>query len=1411
VDGRLEFGILGPLEVRAGGAVVPVGGPKQRALLALLLLSANRVVSRDRLLDELIRGEAGGTADHTLRVQVSRLRKALDPSGAEPRLVARPPGYQLRVEPGELDLELFEEAVAAGRKAREEGDWQRAAELLREGLAVWRGRPLADLEFEPFARIDVERLEELRLSALEERIEAELELGKHTELVPELETLTAEQPLRERLRSQLMLALYRSGRQAEGLEVYRSTRTLLREELGLEPGVELRELERAMLSQDPSLQPLPQSVSAAVTTVRAREATDRCPFKGLAAFGVADAEFFFGRDRLLAELRGLLSETSFAAAVGPSGSGKSSLLRAGLLPSLSEAEERRPVVMRPGEHPAAELTRVIASAPDERCVVCADQFEELFTACNDEGERRAFVRSLVELAWDPERTTLVLIALRDDFYARLSPYPELAELVRASHVLVGPMSARDLRRAIAAPAERVGLMVEPVLVEALVRDVSHQAAGLPLLSTALLELWERREEEALTLEQYEQVGGVEGAVARLAEAAYARLSDEEQQAARRILLRLAGAGDGGAPIGRRVSQAELDLDRDEANARVLAILIESRILTAAEGRIELGHEALLTQWPRLRDWLTEDTEGRALHRHLTRAATEWEVADRDPGELYRGVRLAAAVEWRADHDADLNAREREFLEQSGQAASEEIDRERRTSRRLRYQRAAAVVLLVVAVIAGVVAFQQRGHARQAATAATAERLGAQALNEPSLDRSLLLAREAVNIDDSAVTRSNLLTVLQRSPAALAVLHTHGTGALDDALSPDGRTLAVLDDNGFISLIDTKTLRLLRKPFSAGTDETTGFGASAVPGSIHALAFSPDGRTLAVGGSKSGATTTPSNLALVDTRSGRIRTHVESAATVLTADVVFSPDGKTILTGESGNVVGVRPEAIVARSAADGHVLAKSSFIPQGRLIGFTAGGRALLVTSGNSRSLLLDPRGFKAMRTFPIGGAAALSPSRSTAAFGQDDGTVTLLDLRTGQTHRMATRASGAVLSVVFSPDGKTVATTADDGSVALWDVATGAELQAFLGHSSAAVTAAFSPDGHTLYSASSDTTVIVWDVTGNRGLVRWFRVAKTPPPSGSTPTVGAISPDGTLLATSPAPGRIILTRTRTLEPVTTLRSAPLGDISAISFSENARTIAASGNGGAVVWAATTGHVVRTFPSGGSSAVALSPDGRTIAIGDGAVVVYDLRTGKKKASLPAAGSVQTIGFSPDGKLLEAGDLGGRVSVWNAGTLTKRFQADLPEEKQRAPVFTAAFSPDGKMIASGDANGRVAFWDAASGRQIGSGLTGLNGGLSGLSFDPRGRTLAVSGNGRLQLFDVDSRRPIGAPITGGGGSTGFLSDGKQVFAVSGDGTVLLWNVDPAAWEARACRIAHRNLTRAEWHDFLPSLPYRKVCA
>ena len=295
---------------------------------------------------------------------------------------------------------------------------------------------------------------------------------------------------------------------------------------------------------------------------------------------------------------------------------------------------------------------------------------------------------------------------------------------------------------------------------------------------------------------YEHAGGVQGAVARLAERAYERLEPERRPVARRIFLRLAGDGDQDAVVRRRVPTAELDGD---GVAEVLTVLADERLVTLGEDEVEVAHEALLREWPRLRGWLEEDAQGRRLHAHLREAARGWEDAGRDPGELYRGARLASALEWAAAHDGEPNAVERDFIAAS-RAASQ------RSQRRLRAVVAGLGVLLALAVVAGAVALDQRAGARREATAAEAQRLGARALVEDDLDLSLLLARQGVELDDTPQTRDNLLAALLRTPAAIGVLRGDGDRVIDLDLSPDERTLAFLDTDGTLSLVDLRTRR-----------------------------------------------------------------------------------------------------------------------------------------------------------------------------------------------------------------------------------------------------------------------------------------------------------------------------------------------------------------------------------------------------------------------------------------------------------------------------------------------------------------------------------------------------------------------------------------------------------------------------
>jgi DNA-binding SARP family transcriptional activator len=803
------------VEATVDGRPVSLGGAKPRAVLAMLALNPSTTVSTDRLIDGLWGSEPPATAAKTLQVYVSRLRRALTANGDGADIVTRPHGYELRLAPDHVDACRFERLLAHGAP--------------REALAVWRGPPLDDVAGEPFAAGEIRRLDELRLAAIERAADADLTAGRHRDLVGELEALVTEHPLHERYHAQLMIALYRSGRQAAALEVYRRARATLVEQIGVEPGPELRELHEAILRQDPSL-----ALEDEAALRPALENGDRavaCPFKGLASFDVDDADVFFGRERLVSEIVARAVAAPVIGVIGPSGSGKSSVLRAGLLASLRggalPGSERWSIaLLRPGKRPLEAIERARgAASEDQRLVLAVDQFEEVFTACGDEAERAAFIDALVACAREERRRALVLVALRADYYGRCAAYPEFARLLSANHVLVGPMRRDELRRAIELPARRGGLRIDPELVDALIADVEGEPGALPLLSAALLELWLHRDGRLLRLSAYEHTGGMHGAVARLAEAAYRELDPGQREIARRILLRLAGEADaeGSAVVRRRVPLAELDVERDRQTGDVLSALVHHRLVTVGEGEVEVAHEALLREWPRLRGWREEDAQGRRLHRHLRAAAQVWDASAREPAELYRGARLGSALDWSSTHESDLNELERHFLAQS-RAASE------RAQRRLRAVLAGISALLVVAVIAGVVALQQRANARDQATAAEAQRLGARALVEDDLDRALLLARQGVALDDTVQTRGNLLAALLKSPAAIGVVRADAERILAAALSPDERTLAVGNIPGRLSLFDLPTRRRVAtlKPTPNGRRSTSSHTARTGP-------------------------------------------------------------------------------------------------------------------------------------------------------------------------------------------------------------------------------------------------------------------------------------------------------------------------------------------------------------------------------------------------------------------------------------------------------------------------------------------------------------------------------------------------------------------------------------------------------
>jgi DNA-binding SARP family transcriptional activator len=652
---------------------------RDRTVLSVLVANRGVSVSHDQLADALWGEQVPGSGRKIVQGVVVRLRKALGRTAIE----TTPGGYRLVLAGDEVDAWRFGDLVERARELMDLGELDRAVYTLDEALGLWRGDPLQELEGWPLAAGEIVRLQQLRWTAEERRLEALVSVGRHDDAAAAAGALVAAEPLRERRWELFALALYRSARQAEALRTIARARATLREELGIEPRAELAELEQAILNHDPELaRPIGDP----------SEVSDRCPYKGLEAYDVGDAVSFFGRDAEVDACRHRLASAGFLVVTGASGSGKSSLVRAGLVPRL-RAEGRAVALCVPGVDPPGAVAAALAVAGDD-AVLVVDQLEELFTVCTDDDARERFADTITTHA----RRQLVVLVLRADHVAATAALPELRRMVEDSLYLLGQMTEPQLREAIEGPAREAGLRLEPGLVDVLVRDVLNEPGGLPLLSHALAETWARREGRVLTVAGYNDAGGVHGAVASTAERLYEELPDTQRATARSLFVRLVEMVDDGDPVRHRLARTVLD-DEDQSARQVIDILLRARLVTASHDSLQIAHEALALAWPRLRAWLDEDREGQRILRHLTAAAQAWIARDRDPAELYRGSRLQTAENWADAHPDELNGSESAFLDASRAERDQQERTQRQTTRRIHRQLTAVSVLVVVALIA----------------------------------------------------------------------------------------------------------------------------------------------------------------------------------------------------------------------------------------------------------------------------------------------------------------------------------------------------------------------------------------------------------------------------------------------------------------------------------------------------------------------------------------------------------------------------------------------------------------------------------------------------------------------------------------------------------------------------------------
>ncbi|TWP50560.1 hypothetical protein FKR81_20560 [Lentzea tibetensis] len=1103
--------------------------------------------------------------------------------------------------------------------------------------------------------------------------------------------------------------------------------------------------------------------TARLMAARVTDSEARAPYRGLASYDVGDADLFFGRRRLVEQLTRMLREQSFVAAFGVSGSGKSSLLRAGLVPAMAtQVDEtgRSPVIVTPGADPVVALHSALETVPADRNVLLiVDQFEELFTLCADPIVRGEFVAGLAELAARPGADNRVVIGVRADFYARCTELPDLATLLAEASVPVPPLNDDELREAITKPAHQAGLTVERALVTKILADAGGQSGALPLVSHALLETWRQRRGDVLTVAGYEATGGVAHAIAQTAEAVYTGLDHDQQQTVRQTLTRLVALAEGGQDTRRRVHRGELDFP---AVDKVLETLAAARLVVLDDDTVEVAHEALISAWPRLRTWLTADREALRTHRQLIEAAAMWHSLDRDAGALYRGTRLAIVQEWAEEesHLAGLNRGEREFLDESVSAAFAERTAVGRRARQRRVLTAALAGLLVLSVVAGAVATWQWRSALGERQQAVSRQFAIQSSVLASTDvaEELRLGLEAYQAAPTVEARGALLSAASR--IAYTGRLDHSGMVKDVVFSPDGRQLATAGQDGRIVLWDVAD--------RARRQVLTGHDAA-----VRSLAYGPDGRWL-VSGSLNGTVIVWDLQQHAEIR----RLHGMSG---LVDSVAVSPDGTLVAAvGQDHRIMlwRVADGAGLGELAGHGGEFSEVAFCSNSQVVSAGDDGTAVVWDLGNRvRSHTLRA---SAQAVYTV----ACSHDGRTAAVAGEDRAVTIWDTGTGERRRVMRDHSNSVRALAFSPDDATLVSAGYDGTAMVWDVRRGQRLITLTGHTSALYAVAFSPDGRTIASGSRDRTVLLWD-------------REHMPMAGHVDEVNAVAvaPDGRAVASASKDDTVVVWDPATAAARTVAISTPPAlavdrGAAAIEYSpDGQRLLVAYRDQTARIWDTTSGRLIHTLTGHTDRLLtaAFHPEGRTAVTGglDRTTRIWDTERGTTVATLPHEAQVQSVAFSRDGTVLLTATQDGVLTLWNTSNWTaRRVVHDEPG------LISAALNLELNLIAVGRADGTTALW-STTGVAV---LSGHTGPVNSLAFHPGNRFLATASlDQTIRIWDL-SQRQTWAALTG---SAGGVSDitwstaDQHLYSVGGDHTVTRWITDPDTASHHVCEnLAHR---------------------
>lgn len=1409
----LKISTLGPLQVSAGTFIQhKFESNKVRALLAYLAVEMDRPHSREVLAEMLWPESPAQTSLANLRYALADLRKVIGDDNAHPPylIVSRETLQFNASSDSELDLTACSQFLNSNQ-----------IEKLKQGIALYQGDFLTGFPsiesdtFEEWLTLKREQCRRQAIEALRLVTDYHEGRGEYQQALPFARRQVELEPWLEEAHQQLMRVLALDGQRSAALAQYETCRRVLDLELGAPPTPETTRLYESI--RDGALEKVHPLLK------REPPAPGDPPFKGLQYFDETDADLFFGREVLVSHLveqirsREKSKGMRFLAIIGASGSGKSSLVRAGLIPALKRGDRSLAAqVITPTEHPLASLRGAIPT----RGLLFVDQFEELFTLCQSESERKSFINKLLETA----KETSVVIALRADFYAACAPYENLRKVLSQNQEYIGPMNAGELRRAIEEPARVNGWLFEPGLTDLLLHDIgadgerSPEPGALPLLSHALLETWHRRSGRMLTLAGYAEAGKIAQAITKTAESVFAQFSTVEKSIARNIFLRLTELGEGEQETRRRVQLSEIipppKLGKGAAEV-VLKMLSDARLVITTEATAEVAHEALIREWNRLHEWLTENREGLRLHRHITESAREWESHGRDAELAYRGARLAQALDWAESHAEDLNLQEREFLETSRTIAEKEnaereaqrqreleaarklaeSERQRaegqtRTAKQLRQRAYSLAGILLLALALAVIAFVQRNAANRQAHLASARELALASINNLDVDSelSILLALQAVTEAEKAngSIPYEVQDALHRAVQASRIHYTltAHTKVLAVAFSPDGKLLATTDGDNTAKLWDAAT----------GRELNTLRGHTQI---IEDIAFSPDGNFL--------ATVSDDKTAKIwEVESGKELFTLTGHTDNILWSVSFSRDGKLLATGGE-------TEAKIWNATTGKLVL---NLEGQRGNIAFSPATDQLATSSDDGTTIIWNTETWEEELSLPYeANALVFSPDGTRLATAMTE--LKIWDVMSGEELVSATGFAAIVRGIEFSPDGVRVATAGQDGSVIVWDAQTGSRLISLAGHAGAINDVDFSPDcvappnsafewcGMWLATAGRDGTARVWDVSpgGSRELV-------------TLPGFEGGFLEGTRLFTarfiSPVEVEIQTWdlandgKSKWVSSVISGHEAPIiaGNISP----DETRLVTVDLGNTVKIWSATTGEELSAFAVNHAEAVtgvAFSGDGTRIATSsdDGTVKIWDAASGRELLTLSNhTAPVIAFAFNSDGTRIATAGADGVAKVWDA----ESGEDVLTLMGHTLPLYAVSFSPDGKRIATGGVDQTARIWDATTGENLLT-LSGHTASVLAVAFSPDGSLLATSGHdSTARIWDLANGKEL-LTLTGHDGWINYVSfspDGKRIVTGSfQDGTMRVYLLDVVELAALAQLRLTRSFTLEECQKYL----------